>query len=324
MAESAPFHETRQQKAAGKIADAEQRIRELDRLRASYRAFVADRSNPLRKRLRMRLADRSARAAQASARVEIRLVTPDLEEGPNFTERMAAQSQEEFSLAEESRRRAHAQVVESPVAARRPGLSATIDFVFGWSILGVVLAADYLVFRSFDVQYFRWYVENGALINLAFSFISLAVVLDAYRDLISSNPLRYLSSCLALWLHVLLAWGETINSDDEGAEPTWLLPALFDLLVSLVVYVCMVLVVTGWMLVVAPVQHIVYAVLGAPARNAIRSTKTSSWDPDKDRTTVAAPVGQTRTGFTLGYRAKPVTLTAALASVVFWLISVLS
>ena len=166
-------------------------------------------------------------------------------------------------------------------------------------------------------------VVMGALINLVFSFISLAVVLDAYRDLISSNPLRYLNTCMALFMHVLLAWDATIVNDDENAEQTWWLPMLFDTLVSIVVYVVMFLVTLGWLLVVAPIQHPVYAVLGAPSRNAFRNAETSSFDPVTDRTTLAAAAGESRAGFTIGYRDKPVTLTAALASAVFWLISIL-
>ena len=156
-----------------------------------------------------------------------------------------------------------------------------------------------------------------------FSFISLAVVLDAYRDLISSNPLRYFNACMALFLHVLLAWDATMVKDDDNAVQTWWLPAFFDGLVSVLVYIAMFLVTLGWLLVVAPIQHVVFAVLGAPARNAYRNKETASYDPVSDRTTLAAPVAEARTGFTIGYRDKPVTLTAALASAAFWLISVL-
>lgn len=325
MSESAPVHETRQQKAARDVAEAEQTISDLDRQLSLGRAFVADRSNPLRKRIVVRAANGMARMARASARAEIRMLRPSLEEGPSFSERMVAQSREEFRLAEETRRSAHARIVDSPVAVLRPALNATIAFVIGWLILGAIIAADYFVFRAFGVAYFHWYVENGALINLAFSFISLAVVLDAYRDLISSNPLRYLIACVSLFGHVLLAWDATlVNGGDEGAEQTWWLPAFFDNLVSLLAFVVMFLVTLGWLLVVAPVQHIVYAVLGAPARNTIRSAETSSYDPATDTTTIAAPAGRSRAGFTIGYRDKPVTLTAALASAVFWAISAVS
>jgi hypothetical protein len=324
MTESTPLHETRQVRAARKIAEAEELISDLERQSRRARALAADRSRPLRKRMALRAGSGLLRVARAGARAEIRLLKPDLKEEPSLSERMFAKSREHFELAEESRRSGHARIVDSPVAIRRPALSATTDFVGGWLILGAVIVADYFVFRALGVQYFRWYLENGALINLAFSFISLAVVLDAYRDLISSNPLRYFNVCMALFLHVLLAWDATMVKDDEGAAQTWWLPLFFDTLVSIVVYVVMFLVVLGWLLVVAPVQHLVYAVLGAPARNTFRNTQISSYDPDTDRTTFAARADQSPAGFRIGYRDKPVTLTAALASAVFWVISLLS
>lgn len=321
MTESASPREARQQKAARQIAEAEQMIRDLEEKRRLGRAFAADRSHPFRKRAEVRLANGIARIAIATARTEIRLRKPDLQEQTR-SERIQARSREHFELAEESRRSGHQGIVESPVAVRRPALSATIEFVVGWLILGAAIAADYLVFRAFGVNYFHWYLDAGALINLVFGFISLAVVLDTYRDLISSNPLRYLNACVALFMHVLLAWDATMVKDDNAVQ-TWWLPALFDGLVSFLVYIVMFLVTLGWLLVVAPIQHIVYAVLGAPARNAYRNKETASFDPVSDRTTLAAPVAEARTGFMIGYREKPVTLTAALASAAFWLLSIL-
>ncbi len=322
MTESPPPQNTRQQKAAREIAEAEQMIRDLDEKRRLGRAFAADRSHPLRKRAAVRLANGLARIAIVGARTSIRMRKPDLQE-QTLSERMYARSREHFELAEESRRSGHQGIVESPVAAGRPALSATTDFVVGWFILGAAIAADYLVFRAFGVNYFHWYLDAGALINLVFSFISLAVVLDAYRDLISSNPLRYLNACMALFFHVLLAWDATMVKDDHNAVQTWWLPAFFDGLVSFLVYIVMFLVTLGWLLVVAPIQHVVYALLGAPARNAFRNKETASFDPVSDRTIFAAPVADASKGFTIGYRDKPVTLTAALASAAFWLMSIL-
>jgi hypothetical protein len=324
MTESAPSRETRQQRAARRVSEAEEILRGLDRQLDLGRAFAADRSNPLRERMAARLGNGMTRVARAGPRASIRLRRPELAEEPTFSERMFSESREHFRLAEESRRSGRGRIAESPVAVRRSALNATIEFAVGWMILGAVIAADYVVFRALDIQYFRWYLENGALINLAFGFVSLAVVLDAYRDLISSNPLRYLLACTALFMHALLAWDATTVKDDAKAEQTWWVPTVFDNLVSIVVYVVMFLITLAWLLVVAPVQHIVYAVLGAPARNAIRNEETSSYDPVTDKTTLFGRADEAAAGFTIGYRDKPVTLTAALAAAAFWLISVLS
>ena len=78
----------------------------------------------------------------------------------------------------------------------------------------------------------------------------------------------------------------------------------------------------GWLLIVAPVQYLAFAVLGAPARNALRGKIVATYDPVTD-TTMDVPVGTAHRGFEIGYREKPVSLTAALAAAVFWAISAL-
>ena len=299
----------------------------------------------------------------------------DLKEGPSFSERMQAKAREEMRLSERSRHLSQADIRDSGVAKRRPALMATISSLIGWAIIGSVIAVDYLVFRLlFDVNYFSWYLENGAVINIVFSVISLAVVLDAYTGLISSNPFRYLWACMALTDHVSLAafafnpdedapggtaaarrereqtrWrprqttprgstprpppagrlqlgqGGNCNSrnDADGtADGTWWLPMLFDSVISLLVSIAMFAATFGWLLIVAPVQYLAFAVLGAPARNALRGKIVATYDPVTD-TTMDVPVGTAHRGFEIGYREKPVSLTAALAAAVFWVISAL-
>ena len=74
----------------------------------------------------------------------------------------------------------------------------------------------------------------------------------------------------------------------------------------------------GWLLVVAPIQHIAYAVLGAPARNALRNSSAAPrFDPAIDVTT-PRPAEGAETGHAFGYLDKPVALTSALTASVLW------
>ena len=105
-------------------------------------------------------------------------------------------------------------------AEREPGgaVVSAVQFVFGWAILGVALTANAFVFALFDGNYFRWYLDNGALISLVFGFVSLAVRLDDYPDLVSSNPMRYLYACWTLNFHLFLAWNQVIAVDFERSK----------------------------------------------------------------------------------------------------------
>ena len=146
----------------------------------------------------------------------------------------------------------------------------------------MALTANAFVFDLFDGNYFRWYLDNGALISLVFGFVSLAVRLDDYPDLVSSNPLRYLYACWTLNFHLFLAWNQVIDVDFERSKGV-MLSKLFDTIVSSLAMLAVTLAFVGWLLVVAPIQHIAYAVLGAPARNALRNPSAAPrFDPAID------------------------------------------
>jgi hypothetical protein len=221
-----------------------------------------------------------------------------------------------FASSEEHRQAARA-ALDAPVG--RPWIVGSVQFLVGWAILGAALAANYFVFAIFDENYFRWYIANGALIAIVFGFVSLAVRLDDYPDLVSSNPFRYLYACVTLLQHFSLAWNQVMAVDLERA-PGLLLSKLFDLVVSLVAWVCVGVAFFAWLLVVAPIQYFPYAVLGAPARNALRNPARPQYDPKTDTTVPAAAEGSSA-GHTIGYVEKPVALTSALTAAVLWLLS---
>ena len=232
-----------------------------------------------------------------------------------------ARSEREAALASfvssEKHRQAARVALDAPVG--RPWIAGLVQFLFGWAIIGAALAADYFVFAAFDQNYFRWYLANGALIAIVFGFVSLAVRLDDYPDLVSSNPLRYLYACQTLLLHLFLAWNQVVAVDPERAIGL-LLSKLFDLVVSLLAWVSVAVAFIGWLLVVAPIQYVPYAVLGAPARNALRNPDRPRYAPESDTTLPTAAEGSSA-GHTIGYVEKPVTLTSAFTAAVLWVVS---
>jgi hypothetical protein len=217
----------------------------------------------------------------------------------------------------EQHRQAARMALDAPVG--RPWIAGLVQFLFGWAIIGAGLAVNYFVFAAFDQNYFRWYLAHGALIAIVFGFVSLAVRLDDYPDLVSSNPLRYLYACQTLLLHLFLAWNQVVAVDPERATGL-LLSKLFDLIVSFVAWVGVAVAFIGWLLVVAPIQYVPYAVLGAPARNALRNPARPRYDPESD-TTLPVPAEGSSAGHTIGYVEKPVTLTSAFTAAVLWVLS---
>jgi hypothetical protein len=220
---------------------------------------------------------------------------------------------ESLEASERHRQASHA-ALDAPTAS--PAVTSAVQFAFGWAILGAALAANYFVFALFDANYFRWYLDNGALISLVFGFVSLAVRLDDYPDLVSSNPMRYLYACWTLNFHLFLAWNQVIAVDFERAKGV-MLSKLFDMIVSFVAMLGVTIAFVGWLLVVAPIQHIAYAVLGAPARNALRNPAAPRFDPATD-STIPLSAGGEEAGRAFGYVDKPVALTSALTASVLW------
>lgn len=217
----------------------------------------------------------------------------------------------------ERHRQASRAALDAPIEI--PWIASAVQFVIGWMILGAMLTANYFVFAAFDVNYFHRYVANGALISLVFGFVSLAVRLDDYPDLISSNPLRYLQACWTLNFHLFLAWNQVIDVDPERAKGV-MLSKLFDTMVSFLAMLAVTVAFLGWLLVVAPIQHVTYAVLGAPARNALRNPAAPRYDPRTDRT-ILTQGESSEVGRAFGYVDKPVALTSALAAAVLWVAS---
>ena len=74
--------------------------------------------------------------------------------------------------------------------------------LLGWIMLAVLVAAASLIFRAFDSNYLRWYIDNGSTIALATAFLTLVIELEYYEGLISAHPLVYLREVcfvLATW-----------------------------------------------------------------------------------------------------------------------------
>ena len=173
-----------------------------------------------------------------------------------------------------------------------------------------LLLVNYGVFRLFGEDYFRWWLANGAAFSLVFAIISGAVDLDSYEGLVAVAPGRYLSAWMDVVGSFFTWWSVSLGSSDRPASADIFPTALIALAVGVAV--------TGWVVVVAPVQYLVTLVSGSPARLALASDRKLVVARAKDTTVWRAVAAESPTpegAVEIGFRTKPVTFANAIAAV---------
>jgi hypothetical protein len=185
-------------------------------------------------------------------------------------------------------------------------------------VLAVALAADYFVFQLFDINYFRWYLASGPLIQLLFTAFAVAVDLEREPRLISAHPGEYLAACLRVVGMSFIAFAGDLDPKGgrrrEGEDPLkgtpldFLFAALFD-------FAYLVLCV-AWLTVIAPIQYFGNLLAGGPARLAlVRPTRT--WVSRKPEVTEieTGPIDRAPEGSEeIGLARRPVALTASITA----------
>ena len=160
----------------------------------------------------------------------------------------------------------------------------------------------------FDESYFRWYIENGALVNVVLGLAAIGVNLDDQPDCISADPDRYFTAWGVQFGKGLEEFSRGREREPSGATSglparhphvlnsrSLAVPGLDSVLtIAFIVFWGLALVVFA--VFILPAQYIVFLVAGAPARRAVDSV-------------VAAPNA---------YASKPVTFTIAVAAIILF------
>jgi hypothetical protein len=297
----------------------------------------------IRERLRRRVQRRSLRLAIRAGSLSVKLRgDPEAQAKARQKSQQAADAQWQAAQADLDDARKHLkQSVESEDLARhhlhaallawdreadehgRLRLARVLQALAGWLLVALFLLGDYWLFRVFDASYFSWYLNNGSLIGLVFAFIALAISLDRFPDLISSNPARYLIANLGLWQFARVGWRTPfLVKPDKTAS--WWLPMVFDRVISFILYRLVFFAYLAWFAIVIPIQYFVYLIAGAPARIYGRSNARSYYDPDSD-ILVVVERGETRelppSVFEIGYGGKQVSLTASVGAAILFVAS---
>jgi hypothetical protein len=229
-----------------------------------------------------------------------------------------------------------------PLIDRRHALALSIVAVAAAPVI------NSLWLSALGVDYFDLYLEDGFGVVLLFGVLTFAIDLDKYPDLIAAHPIVYLASTSQLVGTVFLALPALLEGPlpedklrDAGLDflaPRFRLRVLDEVLTVLALMVLLVAAL-AWLVLVAPLQYWVNLVCGAPAREALASSKTlwlvkrsdgnvqlglDSKDPDEfaaPEMKVARAKGETMSEVT--FTSRPVTFTAAIAAAALFGVSLL-
>jgi hypothetical protein len=155
------------------------------------------------------------------------------------------------------------------------GILMSINRFFGF-IIGLVIVLGLTVFEQWlfetwwNTSHLQWYIQNGALIGLVTSVVSMTWEdIDKNTGLISSHPLIYLSACLHLAGVPIYVMGIQVQRNKDNLAPR----SLFDLMVSTILLLLLMAIIFVWLLIVVPLQYFIYLICGAPARLFAQSTR---------------------------------------------------
>jgi hypothetical protein len=248
-------------------------------------------------------------------------------------------------LWETAREEHEAAVVEAPRARRRAMLRFELPVAAtGLVILAALAAINYLWLGALGVDYFDSYLESGFLVSLVFGVVAVAIDLDSQPNLIAAHPGIYLAETFVLLRN--LAGALEVLFERPRSERTLAQAGLavmgyryrlrtLDLALSWLFMLSFAAATLAWALLIAPLQYWLYLVCAAPAREALASSKTlwvvrsatgnellfAPKDPNEFEKRELQKAHEQGDMTEVGFAAKPVSFTAAIATAVLFGIS---
>jgi len=145
-----------------------------------------------------------------------------------------------------------------------PSAKRLIYSLVGLIILLILLFINQWIFNNwFNISYFDWYLQEGALIGAATAGVSMVWGdIREHTGLISANPWNYLGSYLQLVGLPIFVFGTHLKRNEGKTPPA----SIFDVFVTIIfgLFLCAILLI--WLVVAVPLQYFVYLICGAPGR----------------------------------------------------------
>jgi hypothetical protein len=140
----------------------------------------------------------------------------------------------------------------------------------GIAALAALAGFDSLWFAALGENYFRWYIDNGAVIALLFGVVAASVDLDTHPALIAASPRGFIRGVVGVILELTLSlrilFGGAWRAESARPWPDRALARMFRAIFTAAM--------CAWALVVAPLQYVVNLVCGAPGRMALAAERT--------------------------------------------------
>jgi hypothetical protein len=246
---------------------------------------------------------------------------------------------------EQTRKQREGAVAEAPWARRRVMLRFELPFaVIGLVILLAIAALNYLWLRALGVDYVDSYLRDGFQVALLFTVVGYAISLDSRPGLIAPHPAIYVAAIFELFTGLLASLAALFGNPrsdralaDAGLEILGrrFRPRTFDLAVSWMFMLSFGSAMLAWAVLIAPLQYWVNLVCGAPAREALASSKTlwlaqsahrnefllAPKDPNEIQQRELEKARKEGKLTEIGFAAKPVSFTSGIATAVLFGIS---
>jgi hypothetical protein len=190
-------------------------------------------------------------------------------------------------------------------------------------LLLVGILDNWLLERFFKITYLEWYLKNGTFIGLVSSFVTLSWGdINKNVRLISDHPLRYLSACSGM----IAVTFSSIAADYSKPEDPSNLPTKNDFLISIIFYIVLTCLIFGWLILIVPLQYVVFLICGAPARLHLKSEmrgiarqrKTGFLKTAEQKKSNKVPKGW----WDVSLFAKPISTTGLIAAFVFYILRI--
>ena len=147
------------------------------------------------------------------------------------------------------------------------------SYVQGFAILIPLGLINYwIVMTVFKITPINWYLKNGALIGLVTSIVA-TIWGDINRNigLISTHPKTYVGACANLLTVPFYSLKTHAASNDNRNKPR----SSLNFLLAFPFILIIIGLLLAWIIVVVPLQYIIFFICGAPARDFLRS----KWRP---------------------------------------------
>ena len=141
-------------------------------------------------------------------------------------------------------------------------------FVFFLALGGWIWIVNWLLLHYEGTSYFKWFLKNGTFISAATAVFALASNRFEDEGLLSLNPLHFFGSCLGTVGLFYLALAENVRP--RTSDSVSIVEAIWDGVFVVVVNLFMMLLMLGWLLMVAPGFYLLTMFTGAPARIDLR------------------------------------------------------